>query len=42
LRKLRVGRRTLDIDVVRVGHRTEVEVVDDGGLRVDVREAQSA
>jgi glycogen debranching enzyme len=41
LRQLRVGARALDLDVVRVGHRTEVEVVDDGGLRVDVRQADS-
>jgi glycogen debranching enzyme len=42
LRHLRVGTRALDLDVVRVGHRTEVDVVDDGGLRVEVRQAESA
>jgi glycogen debranching enzyme len=41
LRGLRVGKRALDLDVVRVGHRTEVDVLDDGGLRVEVREAES-
>jgi glycogen debranching enzyme len=39
LRKLRVGHRSLEVDVVRVGHRTQVDVIDDGGLRVEVREA---
>ena len=39
LRGLRVGEGSVDIEVVRVGHRTEVEVHDDGGLRLQVREA---
>ena len=40
LRKLRVGRALLDLDVVRIGHRIVVDPVDDGGLRVEVREPE--
>jgi glycogen debranching enzyme len=39
VRKLRVAGRLLDFDVVREGHKVLVEVGDDGGLRVEVREA---
>jgi hypothetical protein len=39
LRRLQVGTSRLDIDVFREGHRTLVDVLDDGGLRVEVREA---
>jgi glycogen debranching enzyme len=42
LRNLHVGARSLDFDVVRVGHRTEVDVLVDGGLQVEVREAPTA
>jgi glycogen debranching enzyme len=40
LRKLRVAGTSVDLDVVREGHRTLVDVLDDGGLRFDVREAE--
>jgi glycogen debranching enzyme len=40
VRKLRVGKRRVDFDIAREGHRTLVDVVDDGGLRFDVREAR--
>ena len=29
----------VDFDVVREGHKVLVEVIDDGGLRVETREA---
>ncbi len=38
LRKLLVGGRRVDLDVFREGHRTRVEVLEHGGLRVQVRE----
>jgi glycogen debranching enzyme len=38
-RKLRVADTRIDFDVVREGHRTLVHVVDDGGMRVEAREA---
>ena len=39
VRRLRVGEHALDFDVVREGHRLLVDVLEDGGLRIDVREA---
>ena len=41
VRKLRVAGQLVDFDVIREGHRIIVDVVDDGGLRVEVRQAQS-
>jgi len=41
IRRLRAAGKQLDFDVVRDGHRTSVHVLDDGGLRVEVREARS-
>ncbi len=37
-RRLRVGSGLVDFDVVRQGHRVIVEVIDDGGLRIEARE----
>lgn len=37
-RKLRVIDSWLDFDVIRDGHRLRVDILDDGGLRVEVRE----
>jgi glycogen debranching enzyme len=42
LRKLRVAGRQVDLDVVRQGHRTVVDVLDDGGLRFDLREPRES
>jgi glycogen debranching enzyme len=39
-RNLRVGDARVDFDVVRDGHRVRVDVVDDGGLRVEAGEGQ--
>jgi glycogen debranching enzyme len=39
-RKLRVAGSQIDFDVVREGHRVLVHVLDDGGLRVEVREGE--
>ncbi len=39
VRRLRVGSHAVDFDVVREGHRVLVDVLEDGGLRIDVREA---
>jgi glycogen debranching enzyme len=40
LRELRVADRQVDLDVVREGHRLRVDVIDDGGLRVEARESE--
>jgi len=40
LRKLRVAGSQVDLDVVRQGHRTMVDIIDDGGLRFDLRTAK--
>jgi glycogen debranching enzyme len=39
-RNLRVGDGLVDFDVLREGHRIRVDVLDDGGLRVEAREGQ--
>jgi glycogen debranching enzyme len=39
VRRLRVGSRSVGFDVLREGHRILVDVLDDGGLKIDVREA---
>jgi glycogen debranching enzyme len=39
VRRLRVGRRQVDFDVLREEHHTRVEVVDDGGYRFEVADA---
>jgi glycogen debranching enzyme len=41
-RSLRVADTRIDFDVVREGHRLRVDVLDPGGLRVEVREADAA
>jgi glycogen debranching enzyme len=41
LRKLRVAGRQVDIDVVREGHHLLVHVLEDGGLRIEARQAES-
>ncbi|TMF06369.1 MAG: hypothetical protein E6I52_00465 [Chloroflexi bacterium] len=38
-RKMRVAGSQVDFDVVREGHRVLVDVLDDGGLRFESREA---
>jgi glycogen debranching enzyme len=40
-RKLRVAGSMIDFDVVREGHRLLVHVVDDGGLRIEARQADA-
>jgi glycogen debranching enzyme len=40
IRELRVADRQIDFDVVREGHRLRVDVLDDGGLKVEAREAE--
>jgi glycogen debranching enzyme len=40
-RKLRVAGKLVDFDVLREGHRLIVDVIDDGGLRIEAREAES-
>ena len=40
-RKLRVAGKLVDFDVLREGHRLIVDVLDDGGLRIEAREAES-
>ena len=40
-RKLRVAGSQIDFDVIREGHRLIVDVVDDGGLRIEAREAET-
>ncbi len=42
VRKLRVGNASVDFDVVREGHRVLVDVIEDGGLQVAVREGLSS
>jgi glycogen debranching enzyme len=39
-RKLRVAGSQVDFDVIREGHRLLVDVIDDGGLRIESREAE--
>jgi glycogen debranching enzyme len=39
IRKMRVANSQIDLDVIREGHRLIVDVIDDGGLRIEVREA---
>src|SRR6185503_19243076 len=41
VRRLRVGSKSVDFDVLREGHRVLVDVLEDGGLRIDVREAHT-
>ncbi len=40
-RKLRVAGSQVDFDVIREGHRLIVDVIDDGGLRIESREAET-
>jgi glycogen debranching enzyme len=40
-RKLRVAGTLVDFDVVREGHRLLVHVIDDGGLRIETRQADA-
>jgi glycogen debranching enzyme len=40
VRELRVADRQIDFDVVREGHRLRVDVLDDGGLKIEAREAE--
>jgi glycogen debranching enzyme len=40
-RKLRVAGSQVDFDVIREGHRLLVDVIDDGGLRIESREAET-
>jgi glycogen debranching enzyme len=42
VRELRVADRQIDFDVVREGHRLRVDVLDDGGLKVEAREVAEA
>jgi glycogen debranching enzyme len=42
VRELRAANRQLDFDVVREGHRLRVDVLDDGGLKVEAREVAEA
>jgi glycogen debranching enzyme len=39
-RKLRVAGGQVDFDVIREGHRLIVDVIDDGGLRIEARQAE--
>ena len=39
-RKLRVAGQQVDFDVIREGHRVLVDVIDDGGLRIEIRQAE--
>jgi hypothetical protein len=39
VRNMCAADRRVDFDVVRDGHRVVVHVVDDGGLRIEAREA---
>ncbi len=39
VRRLRVGQHAIDFDILREGHRVLVDVLEDDGLRVEVREA---
>ena len=41
VRRLRVGQHAIDFDVLREGHRVLVDVLEDDGLRIDVREARA-
>jgi glycogen debranching enzyme len=38
-RKLRIAGSSVDLDVVREGHRVIVDVIDAGGLRIDARDS---
>jgi hypothetical protein len=40
LRKLRLAGTRVDLDIVREGHRVIVDALDDGGLRIETREAE--
>ena len=40
IRKLRVNGRRVDFDVLREGHRVLVDVVEDGALRIEARDAE--
>jgi hypothetical protein len=42
LRKLRVAGSLVDLDVIREGHRLIVDVVDDGGLRINAYKSTDA
>ena len=37
-RKMRVAGSQVDFDLIREGHRVIVDVIDDGGLRIEIRE----
>ena len=39
-RKLQVGDTRIDLDVVRDGHRVIVDVLEDGGLRIEARQTE--
>jgi glycogen debranching enzyme len=39
-RKLRVAGSMVDFDVIREGHRVLVDVIDDGGLRIEARQTE--
>jgi glycogen debranching enzyme len=39
-RKMRVAGSQVDFDVIREGHRLIVDVIDDGGLKIETREAE--
>jgi glycogen debranching enzyme len=39
-RKLRVAGSMVDFDVIREGHRVIVDVIDDGGLRIEARQTE--
>jgi glycogen debranching enzyme len=39
-RKMRVAGSQIDFDVIREGHRLIVDVIDDGGLKIETREAE--
>src|SRR5262249_23303204 len=41
VRKLRVANTHVDFDVLREGHRLVVDVIDDGALRFEIRQAES-
>jgi glycogen debranching enzyme len=40
-RKMRVAGSQVDFDVIREGHRLIVDVIDDGGLKIETREAEA-
>lgn len=40
-RRLRVGQRRVDFDVIRDGHRVVVDVIEDGGLQFETRSTEA-